>query len=302
VRRTSALIRTTLICLLVAPAASAGALKAQSPPTWVRWGEGSDQPRIYHAAGLVLETRSRPGDEAPLPVLKITAQGKPPLEVEGAEGLSQLYASFVVLPSIGAEKGPVVLFRSYTGGAHCCDDYKIIEPRKAGWRVRNLGMWDGSGPEPKDVDHDGHIELVAGDQRFNYRLASHAESLLPPVILTLRDGALVDISAEPRFRSYFRAQLTDARKACRERFSDIGPCLGYLAIAARAGEAGTAFALLDARPVEAAEASFQVPLHCGEPLSPRGCRNEEPTKEFKSRHDAVAWFLTDLGYLRGSGK
>ncbi len=307
-RAQAALALLALCCTLLAPTAPAAAHPAPLPK-WTAWKHDAAKPETRRVGGLTFEMQIRRTDDTATPVLKILAPGKPPFELPGAESLSAYVdASFLVLPPQADGGRRAILFRGYTGGAHCCQAYKLIEATPTGWTVRDAGEWDGQGPEPADVDRYGRLEFVAGDMRFDYRLTDHAESLLPPVILTIRDGAWADISTEPRFRPYYESKLADARAACANRHTSIGACLGYVAIAGRAGHAAEALALLDKGP--AAEKSpiwiggqeglpYLVPEHCGSKVSGGAfsCENEDPRKSFTDRHAAVVWFLTDTGYL-----
>jgi hypothetical protein len=297
VRRATALTALSLpFCLFAGVANGAPA----TPSVWSGWEAQSDQPRTYRIDGFTFKTSVRRGDDTATPVLVVSSKGRPPLRVAGAVGVSRPYAGFLVFPTDRPRGQAVILFRSYTGGAHCCDEYKLIEPTPAGWRVHAIGNWDGSGPEPHDVDRDGRLELVARDQRFDYRLTSHAESVMPPVVFVVRDGKLADVTKEPRFRRLFTADLPKLRKACEDSESPLGPCLGYVAVAARAGEAKSAFQVLDGKPQGTEVRDWELPEQCGG--SPAGCANEKPTRSFKDRHAAVVHFLTDLGYLREAAK
>jgi hypothetical protein len=260
------------------------------------WEEQSEQPRTYRVGGFIFKTSMIHDDGVGTPVLTVSSTGRRPLRVEGAEGLARPYAGFLVIPADRPRGHSVILFRSYSGGAHCCDVYKLIEPMRRGWRVRTVGSWDGgTGPLPQDVDGDGRIELVAEDQRFNYRLTSHAESVLPPVVFVVRDGKLVEVTTEPRFQRLFTDRVAKLRTDCQESESALGPCLGYVAVAARAGQAKTAFKVLEGKPLESDRGDWVVPEHCGG--SPAGCATEKPTRSFTDRREAVVYFLTDLGYL-----
>jgi len=292
VRRATALTSSSLaFCLFAGLAYGAPA----TPPAWSGWEAHSDQPRTYRIDGFTFKTSVRRRGDSTTPVLFISSKGRPPLRVAGAEGLSRPYAGFLVFPTDRPRGQSVILFRGYTGGAHCCDEYRLIEPTPSGWRVHVVGHWDGSGPEPQDVDGDGRLELVARDQRFDYRLTSHAESVMPPVVFVVRDGKLADVTTEPRFRRLFTADLPKLRKACEDSESPLGPCLGYVAVAARAGQAQSALKVLDGKPERTETGPWEVPERCGG--SPAGCAQEKPTQKFAARHDAVVHFLTDLGYL-----
>jgi hypothetical protein len=301
VRRAIALFAMACLSLVCSalPAAVSGR-EAAHLPKWTEWDRSSDDPHVLTIAGYGFTTHVVRKRDSTTPILTITAKGHGSIDVVGAEGMSSPFAAFLVFPlragvPAGVENS-VVLFRSYTGGAHCCDEYKLIESTPSGWQVHELGQWDGSGPEPADIDHDGRLELVAADQRFDYRLASHAGSLMPPVVYEIRNGQLADVSTEARFIPFYRSKLEQFRSYCEGESESLGRCLGYVATASRAGEAKVALAVLDKRPEPPGSGPWRVPTRCGAPASALGCEHEKPETEFAKRHDAVVWFLTDIGY------
>jgi hypothetical protein len=233
------------------------------------------------------------------PVLTVAAAGKQPLQIRGAQAGTTTVADFGVFQLDRKQPQPVVLFRSFTGGAHCCIDYKLASRENGRWRVRNLGSWDGSAaPQIIDVDGDGRLELVAWDQRFLYQFDSYAGSVAPPVVYELAGGQLIDVSTQARYRPAFASKLAAFRSYC-EGQTPNGACAGYVATAARVGEATPAFAVLDLHTGPGrgeAPDSWSVPEHCGATASGFGCK-KGPAKSFETLHQAVEWFLQDLGYL-----
>jgi hypothetical protein len=292
VRAAAALRNVFLAVLAMLPSAAAGAIA--KPPAWINWDSSSDRPKAHQVRGFTLTTSVRRDRGIAIPVLTVRSKGRRPLRVVGSGGMSFPGAAVTVFPANRPQGQPIILFRSYTGGAHCCEAYRLIEPTPKAWRVSRIGQWDGSGPTPVDVDGDGRLELLARDQRFAYRWASYAGSVMPPVVFEVRNGKLFEVSAQPRFKPLYVKELRGSQKACAESESEVGPCLGYVAIAARAGEAVTALAVLGRKP--SSHDSWDVPVHCGG--GPAGCAHDKPVKSLPNRHEAVVYFLTDLGYLR----
>lgn len=285
------------LCLTL-PATSVAA--APHLPHWIDWDRTNDAPRSYQISGLNFTTHVRREDRQSTPILEIAAPDGRSTRIEGAQALTMTFAAFLVIPSSQASAPPAVLFRSFSGGAHCCQGYHLITLGRTGFRTQDVGAWDdGDEPEPAQLGRDGRLVFLARDGRFQYRLASHAGSLRPLAVLTLRDDGFEDISADARFSPLFRREVAKDRRYC-ETSADLGTCLGYIATAARAGDAKTAFAVLDRKPPSGFAGPWTVPEHCGAVSTALACEHEKPEKSFESLHEAAAWFLTDLGYLQAS--
>ena len=277
-----------LAFLLTLPAASAVAAPA-AEGQWHAW-TGGKTADVFQIADIQLRLRQDvgPGDLlTPVAVIEkdgITASLRGATAGPGSAG-----ARFGLFPLDGASRAPVLLFSSYSGGAHCCFAYLAARMVDGRWQVSELGDWDGSAQlEPKDVDGDGRLELLARDQRFLYQFDSYAGSLPPPRIYELAEGKLVDVSAAPRFRAFYAAQLAQYRTACEQ--GGPGACTGYVAVAARAGDAAPAFAVLE-RSTRTAQGPFRIPGRCEDKTST--C----PDETFDHLRDAVDQFLHELGYL-----
>lgn len=289
--------------LALAAAASIASTNAAATPalavTWVRWDRATPGPTVHRLGELTVTTRLGKVDQYVItPVLEVSRSGKAPLKVAGVEGLS---GEFAVVDLRRDDGDPVILFRTFTGGAHCCLNYKLVRRVSGDWRVLQLGEWDDStAPVPQDVDGDGRLEFVGRDQRFQYRFDSYAASVAPMVIYVLGEQGLIDVSAQPKYRPAFTTRLADYRKWCetKGRGSENGACAGYVAQAARAGSSTVAFAVLD-RAVTSAEfqGPFRVPQQCGGSALAGRCRSEKPEKSFRTLHAALDYFLRDLGYL-----
>jgi hypothetical protein len=83
---------------------------------------------------------------------------------------------------------PNLVISAWSGGAHCCYTYHILELGKAVRQVAALEVTHAALSHFEDLDNDGKLELVTADFTFAYWKASFAASPAPLVILEYRDG------------------------------------------------------------------------------------------------------------------
>jgi len=83
---------------------------------------------------------------------------------------------------------PNLIVETWTGGMHCCFDYRIFS---LGPKFKNFGIIHGldSSFIFKDLDNDGACEAIGYDCNYRYWNVCFAESPSPLVILRLKDGA-----------------------------------------------------------------------------------------------------------------
>ena len=90
---------------------------------------------------------------------------------------------------------PEVLLNLYSGGAHCCFSTRIYSfTRNPPHYTALLHDWGNPGYRLEDLDHDGKLELVTGDDRFAAVFTSFAASRLPPRIFRFSAGGLEDVT------------------------------------------------------------------------------------------------------------
>jgi len=126
-------------------------------------------------------------------------------------------------------------FTSYTGGAHCCT--KSILLTLDGDRI-DVGIFDGEGPQIRDLDYDGTYEVLTYDQRFLYAFASYVESFGPDEILQLRGKKFTDVSTSPRFTDFMLREFVDDYSRIvndQDARKSQGQVAGILAAAAKMG-------------------------------------------------------------------
>jgi hypothetical protein len=255
----------------------------------------SGNPKSYSVAGLSITLSSRKNKDGDVvPALTVRTPGTPPFRVEGVAGFNPPMANFGVGRFDTKSPGPQILFTSFTGGAHCCNNISVIERSGGGWRRVDLGLWDGDGPEniPSDVDGDGAADFVFPDNAFLYTFDSYAGSRPPPRVLNVVGGKVVDLSTRPRFRKVFAQDMAQAAKACEQQQN--GACAGYVADGARLGrfDAAWKFMLAHYDP----QANWDYPTRCiGTMASDGACKG----KELKPRDfpQALRWFLEDQQYI-----
>lgn len=248
----------------------------------------------FHVQDLTLTLASREVEDGQAaPVITVRAKGLPPFSVRGQEGFSPASAQFQVAHFDPAAAGAQVLFASFTGGAHCCSEFVLIERLGGRWKALKLGLWDGDGlvrPE-KDVDGDGIIDIAFADNSFLYAFDGYAGSFPPPLFLNVIAGKAVNVSREPRYRKLFESDMEDAKKLCADHGN--GGCAGYVADAARAGRFDEAWKFMLAHYTP--DRDLMWPTFCRKRGETPPCKSGEA--EFKDYPQALHRFLEDRGYI-----
>jgi hypothetical protein len=113
---------------------------------------------------------------------------------------------------------PEVLLDLYSGGAHCCSSTRIYHrsgdpPR---YQVATHD-WGNPGYRLEDLEGDGRLEFVTGDDAFSGAFTSYAASRRPPVVLRFDDKALQDVT-----RRYPKLIEQDATE-CWKAFQELSP-------------------------------------------------------------------------------
>jgi len=177
------------------------------------------------------------------PRVTVQMPGYPPVVMEG---LDSSPAASVNRISVGRWEGgqSYVLLQSHDGGAYCCLRVQVAIPQGRRLRVIALGRFDSEylSPLPSDIDSDGRVDFVLPDGRFLYRFGSSADSVQPPMILNIVNGAKQDVSNRPGFRPIFQKALRESRRGCLRRDRPNGACAAYVASAARVGQLDQAWA------------------------------------------------------------
>jgi hypothetical protein len=111
--------------------------------------------------------------------------------------------------------GHHVVVQEWSGGAHCCFDYHILQVQ--GTQVRREGTIRAGDCSLRvaDLDQDGALELIGCDSRFAYAFdLPFAESPLVPVVYAFHDRAYV--ADNRRFPQVYQFRITQERRRLAE--------------------------------------------------------------------------------------
>lgn len=178
------------------------------------------------------------------PVLSIFVDGRKMLKVDGSAGFAEGTDFLVQIAEMDPDNPwPEIVFSSYTGGAHCCSDTRIITSDKTGktWRAIDAGMYDGGPLAVSDPDFDGRFELVTRDNAFLYTFGCYACSTAPVIVQQLEKGRLVDASTKKEFRTEHQASLVSMIRRAGDGADANGFLAGYVAQKIRLGEGSEAW-------------------------------------------------------------
>jgi hypothetical protein len=267
-----------LLLMLAAWPSSAGVIQ------WEAAKKGAS--KTFRIQGLTLTLKAHEADEdQAAPVIAIRAKGEPPFSFRGQDGFSDAQAQFQVVRVDPRDPGPQVLFASFTGGAHCCSEFVLIEHVDSRWKAVKIGMFDGDGlvRPVKDVDGDGIVDLAFVDNGFFYAFGDYAGSWPPPQFFNVIGGKVVDVSHETRYRKFFLKDMADAKKRCAGNDNDA--CAGYVADGARAGRLREAWAFMLAH------------YDRGDTNYPQRCTGPNKCITARDYPQALRWFLEDRGYI-----
>jgi hypothetical protein len=291
--------RRTEVAAPAADGAAVGALEGAARPlpggTLVLWRQDETPgPVRLQAEGVELALSERATEAGSAPVLQLRAADGATFEIFGALGFGRAAAQVGVGRIDPARPEPQVLFTSFSGGAHCCADTKLVVRDGRGWTAIDVAHQDGAWLDafPKDLDGDGTVEFQLADDRFLYAFESYAGSWAPPLFRQVRDGQVKDVSAAPGLRGEYRAYAARLQPECQK--GQNGACAAFAAAAARLGWLDAAWPLVLASYQR--DSSWELPVAC------RVDDREAPCPEgaqvrFGTYPEALRWFLGKTGYL-----
>ena len=189
-----------------------------------------------------------------------------------------------------------VFVSRYTGGAHCCAEASVFTKSANGWKQLQLGDFDGDpdGIAPQDVDYDGVSEVVTYDNAFLYYFTSYAGSHAPRQIWGIRNGEVVNLSADPAFASIHRAYLDEMGT-----IPDAGTDTGGDRNSWLAAYAATLLLLGEPDPLDYADSAFDPNTdwelsECADPAIENDCPQDKVRK--LTFPQALRKLLADAGY------
>jgi hypothetical protein len=191
---------------------------------------------------------------------------------------------------------PEVIFSSFTGGAHCCNEVVVLTSDSQGkWFPVELAYFDGDSHEAQDINSDRIYEYVDRDNRFLYRFTSYAGSFAPTQIWQLKGSKFVDVTHEPRFSFIHRRNLNEMSKMFSEDWQDIDPngfLAAYVANKALVGEFQEGWNIMLKRYDKNSDWGLS---DCKQYDEKSNCLQEV---KYKSYPDALRAFLIESGYIK----
>ncbi len=99
------------------------------------------------------------------------------------------YPSAKAPTDINGNSVPDLVIEDYSGGAHCCFSYTIIELGNEPKLLLEVELGDSS-LSYSDFDSDGSYELIAGDSSFAYEYCSFADSPFLPLVFSIEEDGI----------------------------------------------------------------------------------------------------------------
>ncbi len=225
------------------------------------WGIHPASPVAIVAGGLMVEVAATP---CKLPAqnegcnfdkvsnqatITVTRPGVAPFEM-----ISNPQASFVRVAVIhlapGTGRSAVVVDNQW-GGSAGLTAVTVIEPVAHGFRAVPLKHHDSrelTGEVsllPRRLVKDGRLVFVLKARGFNFSGECNACVPGTPLVLAVRDGRSIDISADPAVRPLFAHDLPAHRRICVSAERDRnGNCAAFVADAARLGQVRSAWRVM----------------------------------------------------------
>jgi hypothetical protein len=193
---------------------------------------------------LRLSLRPNPDAEgSEVPALEVLWDGESISEILATSAVAEFPATAGLVEMDPANDTPEVFFETYTGGAHCCTELRIITRSASGkWKVLDAGGFNGGGGLVSDVDGDGRYEIVASNEEFLYAFGCYACSAAPLEVSAIESGDLRDVTFEPRFHEKHREYLQQLEKGLDLSQVQNGFLAGWVAQKIIVGEGKEAWA------------------------------------------------------------
>ncbi|HEY7183241.1 MAG TPA: hypothetical protein VIC84_17545 [Blastocatellia bacterium] len=114
--------------------------------------------------------------------ITVNKNGKTLSKFEIGATKSNGWANLGLFNFLGGQSKQLIV-EGYSGGAHCCMDYRIIDLSPKYRVLYDSNEWRvGSGLTPVDLDKDGVFEFIQSVMTFDYFYVSHARSPFPKAI------------------------------------------------------------------------------------------------------------------------
>lgn len=182
-------------------------------------------------------------------VITVTQPGLPAFRMTSDSQASFVRVAIVRLAPGRRRLGVVV--DNQWGGSAGLTAVTVIEPLVGGFHpvpLEHNGSTQLFGEVtmlPRDLMKKHRLGFVLEARGFNYSSECYACVPRPPLVLTVRDGRSVDISADPSVRPLFARDLPAHRRVCRSQTKERnGNCAAFVADAARLGHVASAWRVM----------------------------------------------------------
>jgi hypothetical protein len=300
----SSIARRLAVCVVLAGTAFAAAIVAAEeadpeelphPFPTTEFAEGAREAAVTAGditAKITMDRRADIDPDADVPLLEVSIAGKPVLEAPGIDSVSDEPAAEASIVEMDpANTRPEVYFSSYSGG--CCSTVIVAEEVGDKWVSIPVGDFDGDGSYLQDLDGDGLAEIATIDINFINRFDCTACSAAPRMIYTVREGKVIDLTADTRFLGAHREWLKEIESAIpqEEWWKSPGFLAGWLAQKIRLGEGAAAWQQINQNWDSAADEGEEV---CPNGDDPDLCeRKDRKVLKFPER---LRLFLASAGY------
>lgn len=213
------------------------------------------------------------------------------------------YARIAVARLRRSDPRPGVIIESQSGGSGGDMTLQLLIPTQGGYQLATsqaagIGLQGALEDGLRDLSGDGNIDLVLQDPAFDSVFGCNACTPRPPLIVTVKDGRIVDESRDPALRSVFLADMAIWQPVCLSatRYRN-GACAAYVANAARAGRFAAGWAAM----LKHHERGGDLWEPCDVPASQwqgHGCPAGRAT-HFADFPASLRAFLKRAGYLPG---
>lgn len=277
-------------------------VRVVSAGTSVLWSMDKAPKQVYRFGDLTVTIKGVPMGHSKTffdARLVVERPGAKPVEVTGG-AVSRGHPHRLSFGNFGPGL-PGVLFESYSGGAHCCNEMTAVTAEKGRLDVVPLGDWDGEYLKgfPTDLDGDGVADILRTDGKFLYAFSSYAGSYPPPMVLNVTRAGVADVSKRAAFRSLFAKDAARARLACISggQGEPNGACAGYVGSSARIGRFASAWAEM-LRHYDRDD-NWRLPPGCRVAIVGGGQCPAASVVTYKNYPEALRAFLVRNGYLAG---
>ncbi|MEB3165550.1 MAG: hypothetical protein VKO65_02650 [Cyanobacteriota bacterium] len=233
------------------------------------------------------------------PIVVVRLDGREVGRLKGAVkvGSNQPMALLQLAELDPANPWPEVLLSSFSGGAHCCNDTRVLTSDAAGnaWHSVALGPFNGVVRAATDPLGLGRWVVVDADNRFLYEFSSYAGSRPPLRIWQLSGRRFEDVSHQAAFVPLHRRALGDMESWVEQPDGSEanGFLAGYVATKALVGEFDDGWRRMLGRYDRRSELGLR---QCAAGLGSDGrCQGAEV--EYATYPEALRAFLLHTGYI-----